>query len=308
MGRRSRRRRRSHRRSRVERRDAEARVRRNARRRRARHDDRAGLHRLARSFPRGRLRALVRPAARRSDAARIRGSHRRLRGDDSTRHVDHARRLGPRAMGRGTASPRMDRRGDAGKSRLGATARRAHVAGERRRARGGRSHEGDERRRGRDDRARRSRRADRHLQGQRRVARLARGPRSHRKNKRTARSTPPCDTSASGASRPCTTWGRGPISRYSREHIARRDCARGSTRPYRSRRGSACATPSPRAGPATHGSGSARSRDSSMDRSARTRRRCWSRSTTRRTTAAFSSTRRTISTDGRRGPTAPDST
>ena len=199
--------------------------------RRARHDDRAGLHRLARPFPRGRLRALVRAAARRQDAgasssSASRRSRRRFRPARGSRDGDWDHELW------GGELPRRDwidavtpdhpvwvNRLDGHMSLAnGAALAAAGVTKETSDVDGG------------DDRARRARRADRHPQGQRASrSSHARSRRSLRRARATARSTPRCDTSASAASRPCITWGRGPISRSS---SARTRAARLGTRIY----------------------------------------------------------------------------
>ena len=190
-------------------------------------------------------------------------------------------------MGRRAAAPRMDRRGHAEPSGLGQRLDGHMSLANTRRARGRRSHARHAGRRRRHDRARRARRADRHSQGQRRVAgRRAPCPAVARR-RRIARSTPRCATSRRRASRRCITWGRGTTWRSSSARTTPGGSARAFTRRSRSTRGSACATPSPHAAVATSGFASARSRDSSTARSARTPPRCSSRSPTRRTTSVL---------------------
>ena len=253
----------------------------------------------------GGLGLVVGATARRGDAGGVRAAHRRVRSQRVRRARGSETAIGITSCGAGSCRVATGSTRDTPRSsRVGQSARRPHVAGEQRRASRGGHHARHAGRRRRNDRARRERRTDRHPQGQRAVARRSRRAAAERRGARrrarrgdAIRREPRRDVGAShghvGRSRACssarTRAGRLATRIYAAVPIDTWERLRDRVASTRSRRRS--------------GFASARSRDSSTARSARTPRRCSSRSTTRRTIAACSSTRRTISTRGRKAPT-----
>ena len=253
------------------------------------HARRARLHRFAHPLSARRAGPVVGATARRGHARRVHAADRRVRAI-----------RGRRERGSETATGITSSGAASYRAATGSTARRRDhpvwvnrldghmsLANTRGAACGG-NHARHARRCRRNDRARRARRTDRNSQGQCAGARV----RSSRRRRATRNST----TRSSAAMRFVASHGVTSVHHMGTwddlavfERAWRADrSTRASTRRCRSIRGSVFAIALRRRGAATPGFASARSRDSSTGRSARTPRRCSNRSTTRRTIAGCS--------------------